>query len=319
MRFEGRRVYLTGATGFIGGALARRLLAEGATLTTLVRPQTSATELERLGARVVRGDVTDPATLDLSKQDIVIHAAAWVGFGIPKRKVELFRRTNIEGTRHVVEAAERAHVGKLVHISSIAALGATGDQPATEETPRASFYKSEYERTKSDAHEIAAHAKVPVAIPMPGLVLGRGGPFDPLLKALVKGRIPALPGDDAVKGWVHVDDVVDAVLTMALRGTGPYLLVDENMRTTELLVAGLEEAVLPIPRLRVPTNVLLGGAALLQGGYHLVGKTPPVSEELVRALKLPMSYDSTRARKELSWRPELIQRLAEDLRVFARS
>lgn len=318
MRFAGRKVYLTGGTGFVGGALARKLLADGAEVTCLVRPSTAAGDLERAGARIVRGNVTEPATLDLSGQDLVIHAAAWVGFGLPSRKLDLLRRTNVEGTENVLHAAERARVPRAVHVSSIAALGEPTAQPATEETPRASpSYRTEYERTKTLAHELALKSSLPVVIPMPGVVMGLGGPFDPLLRALAKGQVPALPGDDAPKGFVHVEDVAEGILLAALKGRGPYLLVDENVRTTELLVAALEEAGLPVPRRRMPSRVLVGAGALVEGAYKAVGRAPPFSRELLQGLTVPMSYDSGRARKDLGWRPELVRRLADDLCVLA--
>lgn len=317
MRFTERKVYLTGATGFIGGVVARRLVEEGATLTCLVRPQTQAGDLERLGATVVRGDITNPATLDLAGQHVLIHAAAWVGYGLPARKLDLFRRTNVEGTRNVLHAAERAGVGKLVHVSSIAAIGATASGGADEQTPRATTFQSEYERTKTDAHEIALKAAAPSAIPMPGVVLGRGGPFDRLLIALARGKVPALPGDDAAKGYVHVEDVAEGILLGALKGHGPYLLVDDNLRTTELFVAALEEAGLPVPRRRIASSLIVGAGSAVEGIYKLLGKTPPFSGELLHALRVPMSYDSSRARKELGWRPELVRRLAEDLKVLS--
>ncbi|HET6403939.1 MAG TPA: NAD-dependent epimerase/dehydratase family protein, partial [Candidatus Thermoplasmatota archaeon] len=317
MRFTGRKVYLTGATGFIGGRIAQRLLDEGASLTCLVRPQTPAHDLERAGAHIVRGDITNAASLDLAGQHILIHGAAWVGYGLPSKKLPLFRRTNVEGTRNVLHAAERAGVGKVVHVSSIAAIGATDSGTATEESRRSGDFESEYARTKTEAHEIALKATLPSAIPMPGVVLGRGGPFDPLLKALARGKVPALPGDDAVKGYVHVDDVAEGVLLAALRGHGPYLLVDENARTTEVLVAALEEAGLPIPRRRVPSKLVVGAGATVEGVFKLVGKTPPFSGELLQALTKPMRYDSAKARRELGWRPDLTKRLAADLAYFA--
>lgn len=316
MGLQGRRVYVTGATGFIGGHVARRLLKEGADVTALVRPQSGAGELERLGVRVVRGNVTEPATLDLTDHDVAIHAAAWVGFGIPRGKQALFQKTNVEGTRNVLHAAERAGVAKVVHVSSIAALGESETQPLTEDSVRPSRFKSAYERTKTEAHELALHLKVPAAIPMPGLVLGQGGPFDGLLTRLARGQLPALPADDAVKGWVHVEDVAEAIVTMAQRAHGPYLLVDENLRLTELLVRALEEAALPIPRARVPVRLLRAGAWAVEKSYHAVGKTPPVSDEMLRALPVPMSYDSSKARRELGWRPDLVRRLAADLQAY---
>lgn len=319
MRFTGRKVYLTGATGFIGGVLARRLIDEGASLTCLVRPRTSAAPLERMGATIARGDVTNAASLDLAGQHVLIHAAAWVGFGLPERKRALLRQTNVEGTRNVLHAAERAGVSKVVHVSSIAALGATGDGAATEETPRGATYRSEYERTKTLAHEIALKATMPAALPMPGLVVGANGPFDGILRALAKGHLPALPGDDAVKGFVHVEDAAEGILLAAAKGQGPYLLVDENVRPTELFVAALEEAGLRVPRRRFPSRLLVGAGNAVEATYKLVGRTPPISGELLHGLTTPMSYDSARARKDLGWRPELVKRLAADLQGFART
>lgn len=318
MRFTGRRVYLTGGTGFIGGAVARRLLDEGAELTCLVRPKTNAGDLERLGAKVVRGDVTEPATLDLDGQHVLVHAAAWVGFGLPASKLPLFRRTNVGGTENVLHAAERARVGKVVHVSSIAAVGRAGEGPVTEDAPRPVAFESEYARAKTEAHERALKSALPIAIPMPGVVLGLGGPFDPLLTALARGRLPALPGDDAVKGFAHVDDVAEGILLAALKGRGPYLLVDENMRTTEVFVAALEEAGLRVPRLRVSSKLLIGTGAVVEGAYKTARRTPPFSREMLQSLTVPMSYDSARARKELGWRPDLLKKLARDLAALAR-
>lgn len=317
MRFQGRKVYLTGGTGFIGSTVARRLVEEGARVTCLVRPESPAGELERLGAHVVRGDVTEPATLDLSGQELLIHAAAWVGFGLPEKKRRVMRRTNVGGTENVLHAAERAGVAKVVHVSSVAALGASSGE-MTEDTPRSPAFRSEYERTKTEAHALALKAALPIAIPMPGLVIGRNGPFDWVLRSLARGRIPALPADDAVKGWVHVEDCAEGILLAALKGKGPYLLVDENVRATELLVAACEEAGVRVPRRRLPSRLLVGGGSVMEAAYNAVGKTPPFSKELLHALTVPMTYDSTRARKELGWRPELMRRTAQDVAHYAR-
>ena len=317
MRFTGRKVYLTGATGFIGSHVARRLLDEGAEVTCLVRPRTPAADLEHRGATIVRGDITVPASLDLTGQHVLIHAAAWVGYGLPAGKLAHFRRTNVEGTENVLHAAKRAKVAKVVHVSSIAAIGATGSGVATEETRREAEAESEYAATKTAAHELALKADLMTAIPMPGVVVGREGPFDPLLRALARGRVPALPGDDAVKGFAHVEDVAEGILLCAAKGHGPYLLVDENMRATELFVAALEEAGLRVPRHRIATSLVVGAGATVEGAYKLVGRTPPFSGELLSALKRPMSYDASKARKELGWRPDLVKRLAADLRALA--
>jgi nucleoside-diphosphate-sugar epimerase len=111
--------------------------------------------------------------------------------------------------------------------------------------------------------------------------------------------------------------VTEGILLAALKGTGPYLLVDENVRTTELFVAALEEAGLRVPRARIPTALLVGAGHTVEAAYKLAGKTPPFSGELLASLRRPMGYDSSKARKELGWRPELVRRLAEDLRALA--
>ena len=317
MRFVGRRVFVTGATGFIGGVVARKLIEEGAHVTCLVRPATSAGALERQGARIVRGDVTEPATLDLSDQELLIHAAAWVGYGLPEKKRPKLHQTNVGGTQNLLAAAEKAKVAKVVHVSSVAALETRADRAVTEADVKKDGYESDYARTKTKSHDIALRSTLPIAIPMPGLVVGPNGPFDPLFRALARGRLPALPSDDAVKGWVHVEDCAEAILECANKGTGPYLLVDENMRATELLVAACEEAALRVPRFRVATSLVVGGASVVERTYNLFGKTPPVSRELLHALKTPMTYDSSKARRELGWRPRLVERLAADLRGYA--
>lgn len=320
MRFTGRKLYLTGATGFIGGVVARKLIEEGAEVTCLVRPKTDASRLEKLGARIHRGNVTEPATLDVAGHDAVVHAAAWVGFGIPERHVELFRRTNVEGTRNVLQAAERAGAKKFVHVSSVAALGeSAGGEPKTEALVAERAYASEYERTKTESHLTVARGSIASALPMPGLVMGPEGPFDWLVRAVAKGKLPALPGDDAIKGFVHVEDAAEGILQCLARGMGPYLLVDENLRLTELLVAAAEEAGLRPPRARIPTAMLVAGAGAVEGLYAVRRRTPPVSRELVRKLRVPMTFDSSRARKELGWRPDLVKRLAGDLREAARA
>jgi dihydroflavonol-4-reductase len=319
VRFTGRRVFVTGGTGFIGSVVVRKLIEEGASVTCLVRPASNAGDLERMGAVIARGNVTEPATLDLSGHDTLVHAAAWVGYGLPERKRALLQKTNVGGTENVLHAAERAGVKKVVHVSSIAASGSMGDGPVTEDTPRAATFKSDYERTKVEAHRLALASPIPAALPMPGLVVGRNGPFDRIFRALAKGNLPALPGDDAVKGWVHVEDAADGILACAAKGLGAFLLVDENMRATELFVAALEEAGLKVPRRRVSSKLIVGAASVVERSYNLAGKTPPFSRELLHALTIPMEYDSTRARRELGWKPDLVRRLADDLALYAKA
>lgn len=321
MRFTGERVYVTGATGFIGRAIARRLVEEGAHVTALVRASSDTTALREIGVTLAEGNVRDPSSLDFSSHDLVVHAAAWVGMGIPKRRRPLFWETNVTGTANVLDAARRADVSRVVHVSSIAALGRTrSGVPATEAdfARRPAWYTSYYEESKTAAHALALDALAQglrVSIPMPGLVIGRGSSFDWILQRFAAGKLPALPKGDGVKGWVHVDDTAEGIL-LAARGRGPYLLVDDCVTTTELFARLTHLADVPKPRWKVSVRTLGVAAAVVEGLYHAVGKTPPVSREVVAGLREPMTYDAARARKELAWKPDLWGRLAADVRAL---
>ncbi|HVL47622.1 MAG TPA: NAD-dependent epimerase/dehydratase family protein [Candidatus Thermoplasmatota archaeon] len=313
-RFAGRRVYVTGATGFIGGHLVDALLAEGAEVTALARPSERAKVLALKGVAVHEGSVTDPRSIVIERQDIVIHGAAWVGYGIPRRKRSLFRATNVDATRHVLDAARAAGARKAIHVSSIAALGrAPGVMTEETRTDRAPI--SLYEETKRAAHAIALeYPDLQIALPMPGLVVGVGSAFDPLLAAAARGRVPVGLAGDATKGWVHVRDVVEATLAMAAGpARGPFLLVSDNMPTSEFFARFAKLAGAKPPKALVPAGLLRAGATLVERAYNAAGRTPPVSGELLRGLSIPMTYDASRARQALGWSPDLWGNLRRDL------
>lgn len=318
MRFAGARVYVTGATGFIGARVARKLVAEGASVTALVRASSDASLLKGLGVRLAEGNVRDRATLDFSGHDVVVHAAAWVGFGVPARRRKLFWDTNVGGTENVLDAARRADVPKVVHVSSVAAIGRHGDHVVTEDDwkRRPATYLSYYEESKAAAHRAALESGLNVALPMPGLVVGTGSPFDALFRRFANGKLPLLLSGDAPKGWVHVDDTAEGILLAALKGRGAYLLVDDCVTPSELF-ARLSHAVdVKRPRWSVPLPVVKAAAAVVDSSYQAVRRTPPLSRELVAALDVPMKYDSARAKKELGWKPDLWGKLAADVRAM---
>jgi nucleoside-diphosphate-sugar epimerase len=323
VRFKDTRVLVTGATGFIGRVVTRKLVEEGAAVTALARPTSDTAFLRNLGVTIQEGNVRDPSTLDFRGQDVIVHAAAWVGMGLPKRKRALFWETNVDGTRHALDAARRGDVQRFVHVSSIAALGRTRNplKPVTETdfARRPNRYASYYEESKTAAHALALDALregLPVVAPMPGLVMGRGSPFDGILQRFAAGTLPALPSGDGVKGWVHVKDAAEGILLTALKGKGPYILVDDCVTVRELFARLTHLADVPKPKWRVPVTALGALAFLLEKSYHAVGKTPPLSRELVMSLREPMRYDASRARKELQWKPDMWTRLTEDVRAL---
>lgn len=318
---QGTRVFLTGGTGFLGRYTAKLLVDAGATVTALHRATSDTRHLRNLGVTLVEGDVLHPDTLHVGDADVVVHLAAVVAFGLPPRLREDMVRVNVEGTRHVLDAAAEAGVERFVHTSSIATIGETHGGVATETSPRASESKSVYEQSKTTAHDLAEeHADRfdAMVLPMPGVVLGLGGPFDPLLKLYAGGWVRVRPRGDAPSGYVHVRDAARGIVRCTARGEGPYLLVDENLTARELF-QGLEDAGgHPVPRWTIGTSTLHAVAGLAEALWRPLGREPPVARETVRGLANPMRYDSTRAREELGWDPDLWGHAAEDLRVLQR-
>ncbi|HLE97343.1 MAG TPA: NAD-dependent epimerase/dehydratase family protein [Candidatus Thermoplasmatota archaeon] len=335
MRFAGRKVAVTGGTGYLGGAVVRDLVREGAEVTVLARrPEAAAHLAGRPGVRLAKADVARPETLDLAGHDTVVHAAAWVAFGIPKRKRERFWKTNVDGTRHVVEAARKAGVARFVHVSSIAALGDTRGTVADESFVPGEGHRSFYEVTKRAAHAVALAADSPelaVSAVMPAVIVGLPapwqdggrasvrGPMDGLLDRFAAGRWLPTPSGDGPTSFVHVDDVAEGVLLAALRGGGPYLLTDTDCTFHEFF-ARLGRAIgRPEPRARVPLPVLRAALWTMERTYHALGKVPPASTELAASLAADMRYDSSKARKDLGWEPDLWGKLRRDYLLLAQA
>lgn len=318
MRFAGARVFVTGATGYIGRHVVRKLVDDGALVTALVRPSSDASYLKGLGVALAEGNVTDRASLDFAGHDLVVHSAAWVGFGIPAKRRQLFWDTNVTGTENVLDAARRADVPKIVHVSSVAALGRHPDRVATEDdwNRRPATFLSYYEESKTAAHRAALESGLNVALPMPGLVVGKGSDFDPIFRRFAEGKLRLTLRGDAVKGWVHVDDTAEGILLAALKGRGSYLLVDDCVTASEMLARLAHVIDVRQPSVRVPLAAAKAAAAVVDGSYHAIGKTPPISRELVRGLEVPMRYDSARARRDFAWKPDLWGKLTADLRAM---
>lgn len=313
-----RNVFVTGGSGFIGSRVVDRLVGDGsgAHVTTFQRRPDRAPV--KPGVTPIRGDISrDDGSLDLNGHDTLIHLAAWIGFGIPRRKRHILFETNVGGTRRVMEAARKADVGRVVHVSSIAAFGATPPGVLADESfTRGDAVQSGYEASKLEAHRFAEsfgrdHG-IAVAIAMPGVVLGAGGDWDPLLRAVGNGRIPAYPSGDAGMNYVHVDDVADGIVRM-IGHTGPFLLTDVNATVADFFTALAEGSGARPARARVPIALLHGAATVLDAGYRAFGRTPPVSREVTASLRVPMTFTNTKARKELGWEPDVMGRLGRDV------
>lgn len=314
-----REVFLTGGTGFIGSELTRRMLEQGADVTVMTRRAANAEHLAEEGADVLEGDITDPGTIDVGEADTVVHGAAWVAYGVPRQKADVFRATNIDGTKHMLSAAKDAGVERFCHISSVAAIGPTPAGLYPEDRAiegRFPGYESLYAETKHKAHVhvLENHGSMQVTLPMPSVVVGLGSDFEGLLRGFANGMRFSITGDTPT-GFVHVQDTVDGILAAVEHGEGPYVLNDLNLTFEELMGVFEAASSQTAPDRGIPLGLLKAAAWLLEKPYHLRGKVPPLSTELLASLETPKTYSAQRAAKELGWEPDLEGYLKED---FAR-
>lgn len=313
------RIALTGAAGYLGRAVARRLSETGHELRALVRPGTPAERrapLETTGAAVFEGDVTDRASLReaLSGADWVIHAAALLDLG---RSPAEMARVNIDGSENVASLAFKLGVGGLLSISSIAYFGGSPDDGslATEASaPRLPFPTAYSETKHRGERAIQQWAKRGLAVRTvyPALIYGPPGKKDGanfLLRALMLGRFPVLLGGDRKTSWVHLDDVVEAiarVLEAGADGRG-YLLAGEVVETRELVRQVERLTGTPGPRRELPIGLAKLALRLAAPLYRLRGRRSPLPAAQLDSLSRQWAFDDRRAQGELGWRPRSLE------------
>ena len=217
---SGKRVLVTGGTGFIGGRLVARLVLEfDADVRVLVRNFARAPRIARFPIEMVHGDVTRPNDIERAVDEcqVVFHCAALGSKG----SREIRHQVNVEGTRNVLEAALHAGVKRVVHLSSLMVYGDTPDGDLDESAPRR-YSGNSYSDTKLDAEEIAfdyiERHGLPVAVLQPTIVYGPFGSWttDPLQR-LKTEQVILVNGGDGLCNAVYIDDAVSAILLAAVK------------------------------------------------------------------------------------------------------
>lgn len=319
------RYLVTGATGFLGGRLARTLCARGDEVRVLVRPTSDRRRLDELPVEVAIGDVTDGATIERAVDgvDVVFHAAAMYEFG--PRDPALMERTNVGGTRNVLEASSARGL-LAVFVSSTAALGPTGFDPEDEQHRPTTAPNSAYEATKRAAHEVALElsSRARIRIACPGTIYG---PDDPSLGGLfhrlyAKGliRIGFLP--DMKMTLVHVDDCVDGLVRIAERGRDgeTYILAAQIVTFREWFEALARASGRKPPRLFVSEPAVARLKPLAAFGAPLVGLRRDFAREAIAmAAGTNWAYTADKARAELGWSPRALDEGLADTLAWYRS
>jgi nucleoside-diphosphate-sugar epimerase len=306
-------ICITGGSGFMGRHLTRRLLADGREVTILDLAPLPA-DLEKAGARFVRGSITDPPTVAnaLRGSEAVVHLAAKVSdFG----RAEGFALLNVGATRIVVEQA-RNSARRLVHMSSVAVFDyRTGYRDADEETP-AGGHEFPYGQTKLQAEAIVREAHEPgvfeTTIVRPGLF--PYGPEDrhavlPMFSAL-ESRVPLLVDrGEALLSTSYIDNLLDGVLLCLdhpqAAGRTFHICDDERLSWRELIRAIARELDVRPNLLSTPGWLAYPAAALLEALWSFWRRpgAPPLTRYRIRTSTCDLHFSNARARRLLGYRP----------------
>jgi len=302
------KVFLTGATGFVGWHLARALVERGDSVRCLVRPGSSVEGLADSPVEIVRGDLRDPAAVRRAVEgvEIVYHCAADYRLWVPDPQA--MYASNLDGTSHVLEAAAACGVRRVVYTSTVGALGLRQDgQPADEQTPvSVDDMVGPYKRSKFLAERVAerwAERGLPVVIVNPSAPVG-----DRDVKPTATGHIilDFLRGGmrayvDTGLNVVDVRDVAAGHILAAEKGRPgeKYILGHRNVTLKELLDILSSLSGIPAPRVRLPHWVPLA-AAWVESGLARVGRREPrIALDAVRLARHRMFFDPTKAVREL--------------------
>jgi dihydroflavonol-4-reductase len=303
------RAFVTGGTGFVGGAIVRRLLEAGHEVRALVRPASSTRQLAGLPVEQAPGDVRDIVSLrkGMAGCNWVFHAAALYSYW--RCRWEDFFQTNVEGTRRVMEAARDEGIERIVYTSSIAALGTRKDRtPGTEETPATLADRiGPYQRSKFLAAQVAsefAGRGLPVVIVNPSSPVGIGDhkptPTGQIIVDYLNGRMFGYV--DTGLNIVDVDDVAAGHLLAAERGRvgERYILGGENLTLKQILDILAEVSGRQRVRLRVPYGMAQAWAYVdVALAWLNPRRTPSATPEKVRLSRRCEFFDPGKAVREL--------------------
>jgi nucleoside-diphosphate-sugar epimerase len=304
------RVLITGATGFVGGALARALFHDGAEVHALVRSTSDRGALAGLPVQFHEGDVTSPETLPpaLDGSSCVIHAAGRLGeAGIPE---EAYRRVHVDGTRNLLQAVSSlGTTPRVLHISTPGVVGSTGATEASEDAPYAP--NNPYERTKAAAERVAlefAAQGLPVVVARPGFMYGPGDRHVlKLFQAVQRGRFFYVDGGRHFCHPTYIADAVGGMLLCLQRGTvgAIYHITGPRPVTFRELGETLAQAMgARAPSLNLPRWLAMTGATALEAIGRVSGRKPPLSRAGVDFFAENRQHSSQKAQAELGYSPQ---------------
>ena len=305
------RIFVTGATGFLGSRLVSALKANGHSVLGLARSADAEAGIRRLGAEAVPGDLDAPAALSLPPIDIVVHAAAHFRLAGPRAP---YFQTNVVGTTALLAAARRAGASRFVHVSAGAVVMDDGGSPLRDVDESAATFPDSFSayiasKSRGEAAVLAANADgfTTIALRPPG-IWGPGDPFSKALPAMVgRGQFAFIGGGRYPYVTCHVDNVVEAVLCALERGQGgrAYFVNDSEPTTFRDFASGLAQALgLSVDRSpSIPYSLAFAVGRMMESAAAITrSKTdPPMSTSMVRLIGREFVTSDRRAREDLGY------------------
>lgn len=325
---ELKPVLVTGASGFVGSAVARAAIGRGHRVRVMVRPTSDRRNLAGLDVEVVIGDLTDPASLARAVAGCrhLLHVAADYRIWVPDPAAML--RANVDGTLAILRAGQAAGIERTVYCSSVAALGLTKDgTPADETTPvDEAGLVGVYKRSKYLAEQAVvalARQGQDVVIVNPAAPVGprdiKPTPTGRMISDAAAGRMPAYV--DTGLNVVHVADVAEGHLLALERGRAGerYILGGENLLLRDLLALIANVAGRRAPFIRLPVGAVWPVALAMEGLARLTGIEPLVTRDHLKMARKKMFFSSAKAAAELGYAPRPARVAVEDAVAWFRA
>ena len=322
------KTLVTGATGFVGAAVARQLCRQGHHVRALVRPTSDRRNLGGLPVELVTGDLTDQTSVAAAVRgcDALFHVAAdyrlWV------RDPALMMASNVQGTRNLMVAAAAAGVSRIVYTSTVATVGVAAGVAADETTPIVQAdmigpYKQSKYLAEIEVLRLVGEEGLPAIIVNPSTPVGPGDikptPTGRMIVEALAGRMPVYVNTGL--NIVHVDDVAAGHLLAFEKGVigERYILGGDNMTLCEILCQIALISGRRPPVARIPVNAAFAVALIAEGWSRLVDREPFVTLDSVRLARKTMFYSSEKAIQALGYAPrEARQALADAIGWFLR-
>lgn len=314
-------VFLTGASGFLGGHLLRELLAAGHDVRALSRSMASDAEIAAAGGRPVRGDLADAVTLTraVSGCDAVFHAAADTSMWRPAAARQT--ATNVAGTRHLLRAAEQAGVSAFLHTSSVSAYSHLIRSTITETTPQCGGESwINYERSKYLGEQAVRESALPWIVFNPSHILGPGDRhnWSRLIRLIDAQKLPGIP--PGIGAFADVREIARAQVRAWQRGRfgEAYLLGGEQASFVDFVHRVGTALGRRTPRSATPKWMLMTYARVLDGLSRLTRREPDVTPEGAALTSHRLHVDSSRARRELDYVETPLDALLADTLAWMR-